>query len=130
MNINLLDVYGSTIVLLAVAVIGFVVTSIYNLLKNVKNEKIKAIVDANDEVIKKVKDVVINTTGKYTQTVVDDLKKQGKWDAKTGKEVFHNAYFEIRQQLGKDTLDILEDIRGNAETYLKNVIENTLREQK
>ena len=130
MNINIFEIFGGTMVLGVVAIVSIGVTFIVDSIKRIKNEKIQSVIKTNEEVINKVKDVVINTTGKYTQTVVDELKKNGKWNKENAGKVFNNAFNEIQGQLGKDTMDILNDIRGNANAYLTNVIENTLRENK
>lgn len=130
MDVNIFEIFGGTLVLGVVAIVSIGVTFIIDSVKRIKNEKIQSVIKTNEEVINKVKDVVINTTGKYTQTVVDELKKNGKWNKENAGKVFNNAFNEIQGQLGKDTMDILNDIRGNANAYLTNVIENTLRENK
>lgn len=130
MNIELLNVFGGTIVLGAIAIVSMAVTYVVDVVKSSKNKDIQSMVKYNEGVIEKVKDVVINTTGKYTQTVVEELKKDGKWNKDTAGKVFNNAFNEIQGQLGEDVLDILDDIRGNANVYLTNVIENTLKESK
>ena len=130
MNIELLNVFGGTIVLGAIAIVSMAVTYVVDVVKSSKNKDIQSMVKYNEGVIEKVKDVVINTTGKYTQTVVEELKKDGKWNKDTAGKVFNNAFNEIQGQLGSDVLDILDDIRGNANVYLTNVIENTLKDNK
>lgn len=130
MDVNIFEIFGGTLVLGVVAIVSIGVTFIIDSVKRIKNEKIQSVIKTNEEVINKVKDVVINTTGKYTQTVVDELKKNGKWNKENAGKVFGYAFDEIKGQLGKDTIDILNDIRGNANAYLTNVIENTLRENK
>lgn len=130
MDINLFEIFGGTITLAAVAIVTMGVTFVIDTVKKIKNEKVQAVLKTNEDVINKVKDVVVNTTGKYTQTVVDELKKDGRWNKENAGKVFNNAFNEIQGQLGKDTIDILNDIRGNAEVYLTNVIENSLRENK
>ena len=122
MDVNIFEIFGGTLVLGVVAIVSIGVTFIIDSVKRIKNEKIQSVIKTNEEVINKVKDVVINTTGKYTQTVVDELKKNGKWNKENAGKVFNNAFNEIQGQLGKDTMDILNDIRGNADVYLTNVI--------
>ncbi|QQK07456.1 hypothetical protein [Miniphocaeibacter halophilus] len=130
MDINLFEIFGGTITLAAVAIVAMGITFVIDTVKKIKNDKVQAVLKTNEEVINKVKDVVVNTTGKYIQTVVDELKKDGRWNKENAGKVFNNAFNEIQGQLGKDTIDILNDIRGNTEVYLTNVIENTLRENK
>lgn len=64
-------------------------------------------------------DCVIATT----QTYVEALKKQGKFDADAQKIAFTKTYTNVMAILNKDAKKYLEEAIGDLETYVYNKIE-------
>ena len=64
-------------------------------------------------------DCVIATT----QTYVEALKKQGKFDADAQKIAFTKTYTNVMTILNKDAKKYLEEAIGDLETYVYNKIE-------
>ena len=64
-------------------------------------------------------DCVISTT----QTYVEALKKQGKFDADAQKIAFTKTYTNVMAILNKDAKKYLEEAMGDLETYVYNKIE-------
>lgn len=64
-------------------------------------------------------DCVIATT----QTYVEALKKEGKFDADAQKIAFTKTYTNVMAILSKDAKKYLEEAIGDLETYVYNKIE-------
>lgn len=64
-------------------------------------------------------DCVIATT----QTYVEALKKEGKFDADAQKIAFTKTYTNVMAILNKDAKKYLEEAIGDLETYVYNKIE-------
>ena len=64
-------------------------------------------------------DCVISTT----QTYVEALKKEGKFDANAQKIAFTKTYTNVMTILNKDAKKYLEEAIGDLETYVYNKIE-------
>lgn len=64
-------------------------------------------------------DCVIATT----QTYVEALKKEGKFDANAQKIAFTKTYTNVMAILNKDAKKYLEEAIGDLETYVYNKIE-------
>ena len=64
-------------------------------------------------------DCVISTT----QTYVEALKKEGKFDADAQKIAFTKTYTNVMAILNKDAKKYLEEAIGDLETYVYNKIE-------
>jgi hypothetical protein len=58
-----------------------------------------------------------------TQTYVDALKKQGKFDAAAQKIAFKQTYDAVMKVLTEDTVKYVTSIVGDLETYVTNKIE-------
>ena len=57
------------------------------------------------------------------QTYVQELKKQGKFDANAQKIAFTKTYTNVMAILNKDAKKYLEEAIGDLETYVYNKIE-------
>lgn len=64
-------------------------------------------------------DCVLSTT----QTYVEALKKEGKFDADAQKIAFTKTYTNVMAILNKDAKKYLEEAIGDLETYVYNKIE-------
>ena len=64
-------------------------------------------------------DCVLSTT----QTYVEALKKEGKFDANAQKIAFTKTYTNVMAILNKDAKEYLKEAIGDLETYVYNKIE-------
>ena len=65
-----------------------------------------------------------------TQTYVDSLKKQGKFDAEAQKIAFEKTYQAIMAILTEDMKEYLASIYGDLQVYITNRIEAEVKLQK
>ena len=66
---------------------------------------------------------IINCVISTTQTYVEALKKEGKFDANAQKIAFTKTYTNVMAILNKDAKKYLEEAIGDLETYVYNKIE-------
>ena len=85
----------------------------------------------NDELIKKYLDMLNNTIQDAvlatTQTYVETLKKQGKFDEEAQKVAFKQTYDAVTKVLTEDALKYLIMSVGDLETYITNKIEANVK---
>lgn len=62
-----------------------------------------------------------------TQTYVEALKKEGKFDADAQKIAFTKTYTNVMAILNKDAKKYLEEAIGDLETYVYNKIESEVK---
>ena len=95
-----------------------------NLIK-VKIQQLKQ--EKDDEMYNKyltmLEDTIINCVLSTTQTYVEALKKEGKFDADAQKIAFTKTYTNVMNILNKDAKKYLENVIGDLETYIYNKIE-------
>ena len=81
----------------------------------------------NDDTAKKYLDMLDVTIQEAvlatTQTYVDSLKSQGKFDAEAQKVAFTLTYDAVMKILTADAVRYLTEIVGDLETYITNKIE-------
>ena len=74
---------------------------------------------------------IVTTTVKYvSQTYVDDLKKQGKFDATAQEEALKKAIETIQSQLDEDTKELLITAYGDLQTWIRVQIEAAIKDSK
>lgn len=57
------------------------------------------------------------------QTIVNDLKKNGKWTSQTAQDVKANVLAELKRLLPADAKNLLTSAMSDLDTYLSNLIE-------
>ncbi len=62
-----------------------------------------------------------------TQTYVDSLKKQGKFDAEAQKVAFKQTYDAVMQVLTDEAIKYITTSVGDLETYVTNKIEANVK---
>lgn len=91
----------------------------------VKIQEIKQ--KTNDETARKYLDMlditIQNAVLATTQTYVDSLKKQGKFDAEAQKEAFKLTYDAVMKVLTADAVKYITSAIGDLEIYITNKIE-------
>lgn len=75
-------------------------------------------------------DSVLQAVTYVSQTYVDSLKKQGKFDAEAQKIAFNTAKDIALQLLTEDAKDLITDLYGDLTVWLDTKIEQTVKEQK
>lgn len=83
---------------------------------NSQDEKTKSYLDMLNETIT---DCVIATS----QTYVDSLKKQGKFDTEAQKEAFNTTYNAVMTILTEDAMEYLTKAVGDLQLYIEQRIE-------
>ena len=126
----ILDLFGDTITLLVLALLGMVANLIAGEVRKIKNAKLQRALVLHEDTIKKVKDIVFITTGAYSQTMVKQLKESGSFKQAKQDEVFNKVFKEVKLQLGDENLDSLKEVIADVDLYLKNLIENTVKQDK
>lgn len=91
----------------------------------VKIQELKAKKD--DELYHKylgmLEETIVNCVLATTQTYVEALKKEGKFDAEAQKLAFTKTYTNVMNILSEDAKAYLETAIGDLETYIFNKIE-------
>jgi len=75
-------------------------------------------------------DSVLQAVTYVSQTYVDSLKKQGKFDAEAQKIAFNTAKDIALQLLTEDAKNLITDLYGDLTVWLDTKIEQTVKEQK
>lgn len=88
-----------------------------------QNEKTKAFID-------EIQGAVTTAVAYVSQTMVDDLKKQGKFDKNAAIEALTLAYNSAIASISTGALNYLQDTFGNVEDYLTSKIEQEVNVQK
>ena len=82
---------------------------------------------ANDEMVDKylgmLNDTIASAVLATTQTYVESLKKQGKFDSEAQKIAFQQTYDAIMKVLTAEAVKYITESVGDLETYITNKIE-------
>ena len=70
-----------------------------------------------------LEDTIIQCVLATTQTYVDTLKQQGKFDAEAQKVAFEKTYTNVMNILADEAKEYLENALGDLEAYIYNRIE-------
>ena len=92
------------------------------------NIKIKDIADERDNAIEKkyldmLSDTITDCVVATTQTYVDSLKKQGKFDAEAQKVAFNQTYSAVMNILSEEAKEYLTVAVGDLNLYITQKIE-------
>lgn len=80
--------------------------------------------------IQEATDAVLQAVTYTTQTYVDSLKKQGKFDKEAQQTAFNTAKNIALQLLTAEAKQMIEDLYGDLMLWLETKIEQTVKEQK
>lgn len=83
-----------------------------------------------DKYIKMIEDTIITCVTATTQTYVDSLKAQGKFDEAAQKEAFKKSLNAILDTLSLDAINYIEEIYGDVKNYLTQKIEAQVKVSK
>ena len=106
------------------------IVSVYlTYLISVKIKEIKQ--KTSDETAKKYLDMlditIQNAVLATTQTYVDSLKKQGKFDAEAQKIAFKQTYDAVMKVLTDEAVKYINSSVGDLDTYVTNKIEASVK---
>lgn len=126
-----MDITQEMIGILMVIITGTIVPFVIRLI-NKQIAKIEQTVSENRkdfyiyEVVALIRDVVAAAN----QTVVDELKKGGEFTKERQVEIFNEVFNRIMSLISTEALKMLNVAFGDAEAWIKNKIEVTVRELK
>lgn len=128
MNQETLSLVFSVVLLpLIIAVSSFLIQFLQakrdELKTKVENETAQKYIDM-------IADTVMTCVTATTQTYVDSLKAQGKFDAAAQKEAFNKSLQAILTSLSTDAIQYIEEISGDVELYLTQKIEAAVKASK
>ena len=105
--------------LLAIGTV-YLISLIKNKIQQLKQDKDDALYHKYLDMLEQtIIDCVLSTT----QTYVESLKKEGKFDADAQKIAFTKTYTNVMAILSKDAKKYLEETIGDLEAYVYNKIE-------
>nr|DAV58171.1 MAG TPA: hypothetical protein [Caudoviricetes sp.] len=119
----------SAVLSLAVTFVGatlttIIIPSIANWLKyKTQHQKLQSVID----------DITVTVTSSVDmleQTVVNQLKADGKWDSKSQAEVLQSAITEVINGLSRTTYQILKSESTDIEALIKRYIEAYIQSKK
>lgn len=119
----------SAVLSLAVTFVGATLTTIIipaiaNWLKyKTQHQKLQSVID----------DITVTVTSSVDmleQTVVNQLKADGKWDSKSQAEVLQSAITEVINGLSRTTYQILKSESTDIEALIKRYIEAYIQSKK
>jgi hypothetical protein len=131
MNETLNELLMTIIQAVIIPAIPIVVTYLVKLLKakteqtatKISNELVR-------QYLQEAIDSVLQAVTYVSQTYVDSLKKQGKFDAEAQKIAFNTAKDIALQLLTEDAKNLITDLYGDLTVWLDTKIEQTVKEQK
>ena len=97
-----------------------------------KTEKVKA--QTSNELARKYEDMISNTITQCViatnQTYVEDLKRQGKFDAEAQKDALNKTLEAVKLMLSSEAQKYILQISGDINAYLMQLIESAVYTQK
>ena len=80
--------------------------------------------------IGKVSDMAFDIVEAGNQTIVDSLKKNGKFDKEAQEKVKADAIATLKSTLSETAKDLLSDVVGDLDLWLDTLIESSVRQSK
>jgi hypothetical protein len=131
MNENVSAILTTIIQVVIIPAVPILITYVVKLLKT-KTEQaaVKINNDLARQYLQEAVDAVLQAVTFTSQTYVDSLKKQGKFDAEAQKIAFNTAKDIALQLLTEDAKNLITDLYGDLTVWLDTKIEQTVKEQK
>ena len=128
---NIQELLKMLVELVLLPAIPVIVTYVVKTLKAHIEAKIA---DVNNKDVAKyltqICDIISQVVTSTTQTYVDTLKAQGKFDANAQKLAFEKTRTAILSMLSEESRDLLEKLYGDVDTWLETKIEQEVKLQK
>ena len=109
-----------------------ILTTYIILFINKKSKELQAQTDNElyQKYISMLENTVVNCVIATNQTYVDALKEQGKFDVEAQKEAFNRTYEAVMNILSEDAVLYLQEATGDLNTYIINLIEAQVNQNK
>lgn len=120
--------------LVQVVIIPAIPVLVTYLVKYLKAKAEQTTTRINNELVRtylqEATDAVLQAVTYTSQTYVDTLKKQGKFDKEAQKTAFNTAKDIALKLLTDEAKQMIEDLYGDLMLWLETKIEQTVKEQK
>ena len=123
MNIIETCVISPLLIAVTSYVIAFLHKQTVRLQETVKNEKMKNLIGIAEGIVSQA----VNTV---SQTYVDGLKAEGKFDAEAQKAAFEKSKAYVYTLMTEDTLNAIRENYGNLDTWVSTKIEENIANNK
>ena len=120
-KINILNQIFELVVYPVLSLTGIYVT--YLISAKIKEIKQKTTDDTAKKYLTMLDDTIATAVVATTQTYVDSLKKQGKFDIEAQKTAFSQTYDAIMAVLTEESVKYITLLVGDLELYITNKIE-------
>ena len=118
---NVLEQIFELVVYPVLSIAGIYLT--YLISVKIKELKQKTKYETARKYLDMLNDTISSAVLATTQTYVDSLKKQGKFDAEAQKIAFKQTYDAVMKVLTTDAIKYITESVGDLETYVTNKIE-------
>ncbi|WP_100066071.1 hypothetical protein [Miniphocaeibacter massiliensis] len=118
-----MDIFGGTIFLATILFILF-------LYKTIKNEGVRINNEIASNVLDDTVEIAFRVVVNLTQTTVEELKENDRWDTGMARGIFKQALQEVKYQLGEYKLKLLGEKVVDTDAYLSSLIESIVYETK
>ena len=122
---NVLSKVFELIVFPVISIGGIYLT--YLISVKIKELKQKTNNDTAKKYLDMLNDTIANAVLATTQTYVETLKKEGKFDAEAQKIAFRRTYDAVMKVLNAEAMKYITESVGDLETYVTNRIEAEVR---
>jgi len=131
MNENLSELLTTLIQVVIIPSIPILVAFLAQLLRAKSNQaKIKLNNDLAKQYLQEATEAVIQAVTYTSQTYVDSLKKQGRFDADAQKVAFATAKEVALALFTEEAKKMIAELYGDLNVWLDTKIEQTVKEQK
>ena len=122
---NVLSKVFELIIFPVISIGGIYLT--YLISVKIKELKQKTNNDTAKKYLDMLNDTIANAVLATTQTYVEALKKEGKFDAEAQKIAFQQTYDAVMKVLNAEAMKYITESVGDLETYVTNRIEAEVR---
>ena len=122
---NVLSKVFELIIFPVISIGGIYLT--YLISVKIKELKQKTNNDTAKKYLDMLNDTIANAVLATTQTYVEALKKEGKFDAEAQKIAFKQTYDAVMKVLNAEAMKYITESVGDLETYVTNRIEAEVR---
>ena len=117
-------IFWGAIGTLITSLIGWLSTYLVGLINSkIKDQKLRTF-------LTKFTELMISCVNALTQTTVEQLKKDGKFDAEAAKHVKETCIKSIKNQLAPDMIEFIRSNYGDVTEYISTQIEGYLFQNK
>jgi biopolymer transport protein ExbB/TolQ len=132
MNMEMLQDILSIIIYTVITGAGVIIVKKVLDLVNTKIDEVQANTqlskyDSLNKIIDQVQSVVTTAVQATNQTFVDDLKKAKKFTKESATEAKNKALETAKELITEEAANAIEQVYGNVDVYLDNLIENTVK---